>query len=287
MHFAINNITITFQKMYTDEFFQPFGTEEYDEPIRSSSPCEITTLEKRETKPGKEYERERTSSIDPHDPTIRTEVTIVTNEKGETIKRTKTYRTISKPIPIKRQMTRFGDAASCKDNSSVTMISPDPVFILSPEEFAKQQSATVLQLNPSNSIKSDNGGAYLPPSMRNKSKNEKSASQGKQKNTYVAPARKRESNGDKQTKSKTSIHVSNFAEDVTKEDLKQLVTQGGKIRLQKYYFTNKTDPETGNVKAFAFIHYYDEKDAVRLQQALDGYPFHNMILKVDWATNKK
>lgn len=43
------------------------------------------------------------------------------------------------------------------------------------------------------------------------------------------------------------------------------------------------DPETMQSRGFAFVSYYQKSDAESAMQALQGYGYDHLILKLEWA----
>lgn len=104
-------------------------------------------------------------------------------------------------------------------------------------------------------------GSYVPPALR----------QGGA--AAVAAA-----TGEVPTDQLTRIRIGNLDEDVTEDDLRELVAQYGRVdrvSLAKHR-------ETGKVTA-AYVSFYTHDDADRARKNLDGVGFHYLVLKVDWA----
>ncbi|KAF4697435.1 hypothetical protein FOZ60_007521 [Perkinsus olseni] len=76
-----------------------------------------------------------------------------------------------------------------------------------------------------------------------------------------------------------TLRVSNLSEDVGDGDLQQLFSTAG--RVQRIYLAR--NPETGLSKGFAFVTYYNKRDAEKALEKLNGHGYDNLILKLDWA----
>eukprot|EP00929_Paragymnodinium_shiwhaense_P018560 TRINITY_DN12945_c0_g1_i1.p1 TRINITY_DN12945_c0_g1~~TRINITY_DN12945_c0_g1_i1.p1 ORF type:complete len:301 (+),score=114.31 TRINITY_DN12945_c0_g1_i1:86-988(+) len=76
-----------------------------------------------------------------------------------------------------------------------------------------------------------------------------------------------------------SLRVTNLSEDVKEGDLQDLFGQCG--RLQRVYLAK--DMATFQSKGFAFITYYNREDAQRAIDKLNGHGYDNLILQVNWA----
>ncbi|EGF80129.1 hypothetical protein BATDEDRAFT_88546 [Batrachochytrium dendrobatidis JAM81] len=78
-----------------------------------------------------------------------------------------------------------------------------------------------------------------------------------------------------------TVRMSNLSEDATEQDVRDLVAKYGtpaRVRVV-------TDYNTHRCKGFAFISFYDRSTAERVIQKLDGHPYDNLILSVDWSKN--
>ncbi|CAN0060455.1 unnamed protein product [Ectocarpus sp. 6 AP-2014] len=77
----------------------------------------------------------------------------------------------------------------------------------------------------------------------------------------------------------TKIRVTNISEDTTEGDLRDLFSAFG--RINRVYLAK--DPETMQSRGFAFVSYYQKSDAESAMQALQGYGYDHLILKLEWA----
>lgn len=77
----------------------------------------------------------------------------------------------------------------------------------------------------------------------------------------------------------TKIRVTNISEDTTEGDLRELFGNFG--RIHRIYLAK--DPETMQSRGFAFVSYANEADAERAMEALQGYGYDHLILKLEWA----
>ncbi|KAI7870805.1 eukaryotic translation initiation factor 3 subunit G-domain-containing protein [Spinellus fusiger] len=116
-------------------------------------------------------------------------------------------------------------------------------------------------------MESGEGGAggpnkYTPPHLRNKG----SAAAG-------------DSMRDNKRDDSATLRVTNLSEDVTDNDIYDLFNRFGSIA--RVYLAR--DRETGLCKGFAFVSFADKSDAERAQQAINGYGYDNLILRVEFA----
>lgn len=102
--------------------------------------------------------------------------------------------------------------------------------------------------------------AYVPPSIRNR------AAGG----SAPEPMRRNSEN---------SVRVTNLAEEVTEDDLKELFMPFGQI--SRVFLA--LDRESQKSRGFAFINYVRREDGARAIKALDGHGYANLILHCEWA----
>ncbi|CAG8497045.1 1897_t:CDS:2 [Racocetra fulgida] len=104
------------------------------------------------------------------------------------------------------------------------------------------------------------GGKYIPPSLR-------------------AGATKGSSDTFKERKDDATIRVTNLSEDTTEGDIHDLFRRFGGI--SRVYLAR--DRETNVCKGFAFVSFQMREDAAKALQAINGYGYDNLILRVEWA----
>ncbi|KAI9263118.1 eukaryotic translation initiation factor 3 subunit G-domain-containing protein [Phascolomyces articulosus] len=105
-------------------------------------------------------------------------------------------------------------------------------------------------------------------------------------NKYIAPHLRKgtasgagESMRDTKRDDSATLRVTNLSEDVTDNDIYDLFYRFGQIA--RVYLAR--DRETGLCKGFAFVSFTDRDDAERAQQAINGYGYDNLILRVEFA----
>lgn len=76
-----------------------------------------------------------------------------------------------------------------------------------------------------------------------------------------------------------SIRVTNLSEDTTEGDIQDLFRKFGSI--SRIYLAR--DRETNVCKGFAFVSFNSREDASRALNAINGYGYDNLILRVEWA----
>lgn len=112
-------------------------------------------------------------------------------------------------------------------------------------------------------------GRYVPPSMRGKGGSAAMPSTS-------TPSFKRDQDAN-------TLRVTNLSDDTRDTDVHALFSRFG--RVARVFVS--TDRETGRCKGFGFVSFYDRFDAQRAMEKLDGHGFDNLILKVEWAGEKK
>ncbi|KAJ3118597.1 translation initiation factor eIF3 subunit g [Phlyctochytrium bullatum] len=113
------------------------------------------------------------------------------------------------------------------------------------------------------------GGKYVPPSLRRGGDLKGSAPPG--------PGNQR--NRDDYS----TLRITNLSEDVTEQDLKDLVSRFG--HTSRVFVAR--DHATNLCKGFAFVSFYSKDDADRALAQLNGYGYDNLILHVEFAKNKE
>jgi len=215
---------------------------------------------------------------------------------------------------VKRQerMTsqRFGNAGGNDSQENVTIQSKDVINIEAPNQentgdgteaddpakalagnlnafWAKQQRR---QLERKYDVNGDDGlgGAeqssgpakYVPPSQRNGlgGSGGVAASGGLAK---MADAIEASGGGDKKydDRDQNTIRCTNISEDTTEADLQELFSPFG--RISRVYLAK--DRETLQSRGFAFISFVHHPDAQAAMDALQGYGYDHLILKLEWA----
>lgn len=108
------------------------------------------------------------------------------------------------------------------------------------------------------------GGAYVPPHLRRGARGREGSS--------MAPSRQDD-------RDQATVRITNLPPDIEEDELHHLFSQSGAI--QRLYLAR--DRNTGNVKGFAFITYHRREAAALAVDKLHNYPFHHVILSVEWA----
>ncbi|KAI8147840.1 eukaryotic translation initiation factor 3 subunit G-domain-containing protein [Fennellomyces sp. T-0311] len=102
---------------------------------------------------------------------------------------------------------------------------------------------------------------------------------------YIAPHLRKGAGGtgesmrDTKRDDSATLRVTNLSEDVTDNDIYDLFYRFGQIA--RVYLAR--DRDTGLCKGFAFVSFTDKEDAERAQQAVNGYGYDNLILRVEFA----
>lgn len=112
---------------------------------------------------------------------------------------------------------------------------------------------------------------YTPPHLRNKGVAGAASGPGESM---------RGAGGDKQQRDDSAtLRVTNLSEDVTDNDIYDLFNRFGSIA--RVYLAR--DRDTNLCKGFAFVSFNDRDHAERAQQAINGYGYDNLILRVEFA----
>ena len=108
------------------------------------------------------------------------------------------------------------------------------------------------------------GGRYVPPGRRGDAASVASS-------LKAAAARS--------TDDLNTIRVTNLSENTTEADLQELFDRFGRIS-RVYLAKNK---ETMQSRGFAFVTFVNKNDAAQAMEALQGYGYDHLILKLEWA----
>ena len=115
---------------------------------------------------------------------------------------------------------------------------------------------------------------------------EPAAPSGNREGKYVPPTRKAGGaqpwNSDRRD-TDPSLRVSNLSENVTDHDLKMLFSPFGDV--SRVYVAK--DRETQEHRGFAFVNFRHRNQAEAAIEALNGYGFDNMILRVEMAAPRE
>jgi len=76
-----------------------------------------------------------------------------------------------------------------------------------------------------------------------------------------------------------TIRVTNISENTTESDLQELFQRFG--RISRVYLAK--DKETLISRGFAFVSFVNKDDAAKAMDALQGYGYDHLILKLEWA----
>ncbi|KAI8091141.1 eukaryotic translation initiation factor 3 subunit G-domain-containing protein [Gilbertella persicaria] len=109
---------------------------------------------------------------------------------------------------------------------------------------------------------------YTPPHLRNKAG-------GASANNGGGESMRSEQKRD----DSATLRVTNLSEDVTDNDIYDLFSRFGSIA--RVYLAR--DRDTNLCKGFAFVSFNDREHAERAQQAINGYGYDNLILRVEFA----
>ena len=110
-------------------------------------------------------------------------------------------------------------------------------------------------------------GKYVPPSAR-------AGGAASMMSSSAAGFKPERRNDDVNT-----IRVTNLSESTTEADLQELFQRYG--RISRVYLAK--DKETMQSRGFAFVSFVAKEDAAKAMEELQGYGYHHLILKLEWA----
>jgi len=130
----------------------------------------------------------------------------------------------------------------------------------------------------------DGPAKYIPPSLRGAARAPGSAGPGTGLANLAArtpegggPGGAR--SGAHDTRDQNTIRVTNISEDIQESDLQLLFSNYG--RISRVYLAK--DKETHRSRGFAFVSFVMKDDANKAMEKLQGYGYHHLILKLEWA----
>ncbi|KAI8083005.1 eukaryotic translation initiation factor 3 subunit G-domain-containing protein [Halteromyces radiatus] len=140
--------------------------------------------------------------------------------------------------------------------------------IASSLEAVKMETSDLSGTNSPEPVSAGGPSKYTPPHLRNKA-------------AAAAGGQGGESMRDRRDDNCT-LRVTNLSEDVVDNDIHDLFRRFGNIT--RVFLAR--DRETRMCKGFAFVSFADREDAERAQQAINGYGYDNLILRVEFARSQ-
>ncbi|GMH56031.1 hypothetical protein TrLO_g7674 [Triparma laevis f. longispina] len=231
-----------------------------------------------------------------------------TGQKMKTVKTVKVWeevRKVNKRVKARSErMKRFGLASGEEEQENVTIQSRDVITIEDPNIentgdgeaedpgkalagnlnafWAKQQRRQLerkydVNGEPEEEEGGEGGNKYVPPGQR------AAGGGAKTSGGLAAMADKIEASGggDKKydDRDANTIRCTNISEETTEKDLQELFKDFG--RISRVYLAK--DRETMQSRGFAFISFVHHADAQNAMDALQGYGYDHLILKLEWA----
>ncbi|XVF05445.1 hypothetical protein REPUB_Repub05bG0173000 [Reevesia pubescens] len=112
------------------------------------------------------------------------------------------------------------------------------------------------------------------------------AAAGSGKSTYVPPGMRagaeRSRTDMRRRNDENSVRVTNLSEDTREPDLLELFRSFGAVSRVHVAF----DQKTGMSRGFGFVNFVSKEDAQKAINKLNGYGYDNLILRVEWATQR-
>lgn len=243
---------------------------------------------------------------------IKERIKITTNAKGQKIKTVTRIRVrqvqykVPKRVASRKNLPRFGDAVEGEVN--VTLLSRDFVSIEHPDDqlgddvndpglsntlgdfMAKLEQRKLereldydeladMVSEPVDGGKAEAeegagataGGKYVPPGQRGAAG--ASARTGSSLDTAFAGASARGG-----AENDNTLRVSNLTKSVTEDDLRDLFSRFGRVSRISLPRDANREP-----RGFAYVSFYDKKDAEYALDKLQGYGYDHLIIKLEWA----
>jgi translation initiation factor 3 subunit G len=111
----------------------------------------------------------------------------------------------------------------------------------------------------------------------------KKLSAPKKKGVYVPPHLRGDNQENRRVNQSYTLMISNFPEDIQEDDVKYFLEYAGKISRMHMVKNRETKKFSGVV----YVDFYFRDEAEQSLQEIDGYAYDRMILRAQWAKNKK
>ncbi|KYR00932.1 RNA-binding region RNP-1 domain-containing protein [Tieghemostelium lacteum] len=225
---------------------------------------------------------------------------IVKNEKGEEVKITKRYRELqvvvkkNRKVDERRKWDKFGEYAN--QNPFANTSYGDEVFLtLARNTEAKEEKKDIVQCRI---CKKNHFTTKCPykdaidltqKSQKSAETEEKNKQQQQQQSggpRYVPPSQ-RSSGGLGGSSSgmggelPLSLMVSNLSENANEDDLRELFSRCGAVQK-----VNIPKNDAGKPRGYAYVTYYNIKDAEKAIKELKGHRYDYLVLSVEFAKRK-
>ncbi|XVF05446.1 hypothetical protein REPUB_Repub05bG0173100 [Reevesia pubescens] len=206
----------------------------------------------------------------------------------------------------RRSWLKFGDAVNEDVNSRLTMVSTEEIFLERPRAPGSKVEETKVAGDPLAQL--GKGGAVLMVCRTCRKKGDHwtsrcpykdlapptegfvdkpaTAAAGSGKSTYVPPGMRagaeRSRTDMRRRNDENSVRVTNLSEDTREPDLLELFRSFGAVSRVHVAF----DQKTGMSRGFGFVNFVNKEDAQKAINKLNGYGYDNLILRVEWATQR-
>lgn len=221
-------------------------------------------------------------------------------------------REVKVKVPLRvlgrKDLPKFGVAR--EKNENVTLTSTDFVKIEHPDDIANEREddnvalgglAGFIQKNAERQFEREN------ESDRDRAGPSDQADEapGRPSNTYIPPSQRggatlpsrpgglENAFGGKSAddaNAENTIKVSNLTKSVTEEDLKELFDRFGsifRVSLPKLERKEADGRIVKEPKGFAYVAFYNKRDAEMAMEKLQGHGYDHLILKLEWAQPQK
>ena len=212
-------------------------------------------------------------------------------------------------VAVRRRWKKFGQAALDEDQSNVTIVSREDIYLEDPHAdtdlqdedpskalagnlnafWAKQQRR---QLERKYDVDDDDEAGGAAKQQEQAGWTQVVSSGGAGGNKYVPPSQRAGGaaslamkggaggpGAQQRTDDLNTIRVTNISENTTEADLQDLFQPFG--RISRVYLAK--DKETMVSRGFAFVSFVHKDDAAKAMDKLQGFGYDHLILKLEWA----
>lgn len=191
---------------------------------------------------------------------------------------------VSQSVAERANWKKFGKTAN-QSSDHTTIVSKEEFKIEDPkdggeaEKKAQAEALRKLAIKFAESNTKRRADAMLRGGLHNEELEQSmNAPAAASSNRYIPPGA-REGGGGMREENPNTLRVTNLSEDTKESDLVELFKNFGRT-TRVFLSRNK---ETLVSRGFAYVSFEDRGDATRALQALNGFGYDHLILKVEWA----
>lgn len=249
---------------------------------------------------GAAEEEEQVYETPVDDKGFKDRVRITTDDQGNKVRITTRLKVAERKTKVprrvleRRNIAKFGQAANCDPALNLSTRSPDIIPIEDPKSTYKEEEVDPLAqarlakerqlekelLEAADEVATARVRPALGQEVAPEAKEEMpTRTPGK----YVPPQR---SSQPTTVEESTTIRVSHLPMESTEDDVRALFRPFGdvsRVSMPKKVITLPDGSQIRESRGFAYVAFFNRRDAERAMARLQRYPFGNQILELEWA----